>query len=131
MKNIETSKNTKNENDANANSNSQTSLSNTGKDKRWELLNEVKKGLVELNSETLGNYPEIQSLIQNTDKFKEMKEKIAKQEENLKLELLISSRERNVYLEKLRKIEEFCEDKNWEDPDGLLKEIYDILYVDN
>jgi hypothetical protein len=60
-----------------------------------------------------------------------MREKISKQGEDLKLSLLISSRERNVYLEKLRKIEEFCEEKNWEDGDGLLKEIYNTLYGDN
>jgi hypothetical protein len=45
--------------------------------------------------------------------------------------MLISSRERNVYLEKLRKIEEFCEEKNWDEPSGLLKSIYEILYNDN
>jgi hypothetical protein len=60
-----------------------------------------------------------------------MREKIINQSENLQLTLLISSRERNVYLEKLRKIEEFCEEKNWEDSDGTLKEIYNILYGDN
>jgi hypothetical protein len=67
-------------------------------------------------------------LLENSDKLKEIKEKITKQEENLKLQLLISSRERNVYLEKLRKIEEFCEERNWEDPEALLKEIYGLLY---
>jgi len=46
----------------------------------------------------------------------------------MKLSLLVSSRERNVYLEKLRKIEEYCEDRNWEDPDGLLKEVKKKLY---
>ena len=70
-------------------------------------------------------------MVATCDKFKELKDNFLKQEENLKLRLLISSRERNVYLEKLRKIEEYCEEKNWEDKDGLLKEIYEILYNDS
>ncbi len=70
-------------------------------------------------------------MIEITDKLKDTREKILKQEEDLKLSLLISSRERNVYLEKLRKIEEFGEENNWEDQDSTLKELYEILYDDN
>lgn len=97
------------------------------KDKRWELLTEVKRGLQELPMES----PEIPKLIETTEKLQELKEKISMQQEDLKLEYLISCRERNVYLEKLRKAEEFCEDKNWTDEDGIMKDIYDILYNDN
>jgi hypothetical protein len=60
-----------------------------------------------------------------------MKEKISKQQENLKLRLLIASRERNVYLEKLRKVEEYGEEKNWNDENHLLKKLYEILYNDS
>jgi hypothetical protein len=60
-----------------------------------------------------------------------MKEKLSRQEENLKLELLISSRERNVYLEKLRKIEELGEENKWENQDNILQDLYKILYGDN
>lgn len=59
-----------------------------------------------------------------------MKEKITKQQENLKLRLLIASRERNVYLEKLRKVEEYCEEKSWKDENNNLRKIYEILYSD-
>jgi hypothetical protein len=59
-----------------------------------------------------------------------MKDSLTKQEDELKLHLLISSRERNVYLEKLRKVEEFCESKDWSDTNGILRQIYDILYND-
>ncbi len=57
-----------------------------------------------------------------------MKDNIKKQDENLKLRSLISSRERNVLLEKLRNIESHCEEKNWDDPDNVMKDIYAILY---
>ena len=60
-----------------------------------------------------------------------MKEKINDQRENLKLRMLIASRERNVYLEKLRKLEEFGEVKEWKDKKEVLKTIYGILYKDN
>jgi hypothetical protein len=65
------------------------------------------------------------------EKLKYLNENISNQNEDLKLTMLISSRERNVYLEKLRKIEEYGEEKNWEDSSGLLKSIYEILYNDN
>ena len=109
---------------------STTSTSSGIKEKKWELLGGVKKGLEEIAVQSRNN-PEIKSLIENTDKLKDTREKILRQEEELKLSLLISSRERNVYLEKLRKIEEFGEEKNWEDEEGLLKDIYGILYCDN
>jgi len=60
-----------------------------------------------------------------------LKEKVIKQQENLKLRLLIASRERNVYLEKLRKVEEYGEEKNWSGEKNVLKKIYDILYNDD
>ena len=71
------------------------------------------------------------SLLESGGKLKQMKEKTNKQRENLKLRLLIASRERNVYLEKLRKLEEFGENKDWKDKKQILKSIYDILYNDN
>ena len=60
-----------------------------------------------------------------------MKEKVNNQQANLKLRLLIASRERNVYLEKLRKVEEYGEQKEWNDENDALKRIYEILYNDN
>ena len=106
------------------------STTSQNKEKKWDLLGGVKKGLQEILIES--NYhPEVKSMIDSTDKFKERKEKINRQSEELKLGLLISSRERNVYLEKLRKIEEYCEERNWEDGEKLMKEIYEILYGDN
>ena len=106
------------------------STTSQNKEKKWDLLGGVKKGLQEILIES--NYhPEVKSMIDSTDKFKESKEKINRQSEELKLGLLISSRERNVYLEKLRKIEEYCEERNWEDGEKLMKEIYEILYGDN
>ncbi len=60
-----------------------------------------------------------------------MKEKIFKQRENLKLRMLIASRERNVYLEKLRKLEEYGDNKEWKDKKEILKNIYEMLYNDN
>jgi len=69
-------------------------------------------------------------LIEAAESFKNLKEKISKQQETLKLKLLIASRERNVYLEKLRKVEEYGEGKSWKDEKNVLKKIYEILYND-
>lgn len=69
-------------------------------------------------------------MIEASDNFKDLKEKVTKQQQNLKLRLLIASRERNVYLEKLRKVEEYGEEKNWNDEKNVLKKIYEMLYND-
>ena len=50
-----------------------------------------------------------------------MKNTLSQQENNLKLGKLISLRERNVYLEKLRQIEEYGENLEW-------KEAYDKMW---
>ncbi len=103
-----------------------SSIGIKGKDKRWELLNDVRKGLLEL-AETEPN-PIVPELITTIDKLREIKEKVNKQEEELKLAHLISCRERNVYLEKLRTIEEYCEMKEWQDERGDLEGLKSILY---
>lgn len=106
------------------------------KEKRWELLSGVQKGIEELLNEydalqDTKEIDEVKILIDSLKRMKDIKEKITSQEEELKLRLLISSRERNVYLEKLRKIEEYGEDKEWKDEDGFLSQISEILYSDS
>jgi len=101
---------------------------NKNKEKRWELLEGVEKGIEELKLES--NNPEIKSLLSSLQKMKELKKSLSAQEEELKLRLLISSRERNVYLEKLRKIEEFGEENKWIDNSGYLSRLSEILYND-
>ena len=44
--------------------------------------------------------------------------------------LIVTLRERNVYLEKLRNIEEIGDEKDWEDEEGFLHVIQDLLYKD-
>ena len=106
------------------------------KEKRWELLGGVEKGMEDLLNEydlveNIVEIQEIKVLIESLKHMKTLREKITKQEEELKLRLLISSRERNIYLEKLRKIEEYGENKNWKDDDNVyLNKISEILYND-
>lgn len=102
---------------------------NKNKEKRWELLEGVEKGIEELKLEQSNN-PEIDTLLSSLQKMKELKKALSSQEEELKLRLLISSRERNVYLEKLRKIEEFGEESKWIDNTGYLSRLSEILYND-
>ena len=59
-----------------------------------------------------------------------MKNTLAQQENNLKLGKLISLRERNVYLEKLRQIEEYGDNLDWKDEEGFLTQINTLLYND-
>ena len=98
------------------------------KEKRWDLLDGVQNGIEELKDDNKN--PEIDVLLQSLKKMRDLKQSITSQEEELKLRLLVSSRERNVYLEKLRKIEEYGEQKEWKDPIGYLSQLSEILYSD-
>ena len=97
--------------------------------KRWELLPKIKQDLDELSNSHKNN-PKIKALQLALDKMITMKNTLDQQEHNLKLGNLISLRERNVYLEKLRKIEEYGENLDWKDEDGFLIQINDLLYKD-
>lgn len=103
-------------------------------EKRWELLFGVQKGIEDLfQYSNIIDKDELQMLLDSLEKMKNLKENISNQEKELKLRLLISSRERNVYLEKLRKIEEFGENKNWKDQgeEEFFNQLNDLLYNDN
>ena len=100
------------------NSESSQKINNDQK-KRWELLPKIKQGLDELSNQNKNN-PKIKALQLALDKMINMKNNLAQQENNLKLGKLISLRERNVYLEKLRQIEEYGENLDWKDEEGFL-----------
>jgi hypothetical protein len=103
-------------------------------EKRWELIYGVQKGIEDLFQYTsFVDKEELQMLLDSLNKMKVLKDQISNQEKDLKLRLLVSSRERNVYLEKLRKIEEFGESKNWKDDSNveLFSKLSDLLYNDN
>ena len=102
---------------------------NNDQKKRWELLPKIKQGLDELSDRNKNN-PKIKALQLALDKMINMKNNLTQQENNLKLGKLISLRERNVYLEKLRKIEEYGENLDWKDEEGFLTQINTLLYND-
>ena len=97
--------------------------------KRWESLPKIKQGLDELSNQNKNN-PKIKALQLALDKMIQMKNTLSQQENNLKLGKLISLRERNVYLEKLRQIEDYGENLEWKDDEGFLSQINNLLYND-
>ena len=112
-------------------SNSETAQKNNNdQKKRWELLPKIKQGLDELSNQNKNN-PKIKALQLALDKMINMKNTLSQQENNLKLGKLISLRERNVYLEKLRQIEEYGENLDWKDEEGfLIISHFKIKYMD-
>ena len=48
----------------------------------------------------------------------------------MKLAKIITLRERNLYLEKLREVEEYGDGLEWKDSEGILKELKTLLYAD-
>ena len=111
-------------------SNTETNQKNNNdQKKRWELLPKIKQGLDELSNQNKNN-PKIKALQLALDKMISMKNTLSQQESNLKLGKLISLRERNVYLEKLRQIEEYGENLDWKDEEGFLNQINTLLYND-
>ena len=91
------------------------------------MLPQIQQKLDELIEQNNNNHTII-NLKSKFDKIAELKEKISEQENNIKLAKIITLRERNLYLEKLREVEEYG--LEWKDSEGILKELKTLLYAD-
>ena len=108
---------------------SKLSKVNLSKENKWELLPQIQQKLDELIEQN-NNNSTIINLKSKFDKIEELKNKLIEQGNNLKLAKIISLRERNLYLEKLRQIEEYGDELQWKDSEGILKELNTLLYTD-
>ena len=108
---------------------SKLSKVNLSKENKWELLPQIQQKLDELIEQN-NNNSTIINLKSKFDKIEELKNKLTEQGNNLKLAKIISLRERNLYLEKLRQIEEYGDELQWKDSEGILKELNTLLYTD-
>ncbi len=108
---------------------SKQSKVNLSKENKWELLPQIQQKLDELIEQN-NNNTTIINLKTKFDKIEELKNKLTEQGNNLKLAKIISLRERNLYLEKLRQIEEYGDELQWKDSEGILKELNTLLYTD-
>jgi hypothetical protein len=108
---------------------SKQSKVNLSKENKWELLPQIQQKLDELIEQN-NNNATIINLKTKFDKIEELKNKLTEQGNNLKLAKIISLRERNLYLEKLRQIEEYGDELQWKDSEGILKELNTLLYTD-
>jgi hypothetical protein len=108
---------------------SKQSKVNLSKENKWELLPQIQQKLDELIEQNNNNHTII-NLKSKFDKIAELKEKISEQENNMKLAKIITLRERNLYLEKLREVEEYGDGLEWKDSEGILKELKTLLYAD-
>ncbi len=102
---------------------------NLSKENKWELLPQIQQKLDELIEQN-NNNTTIINLKTKFDKIEELKNKLTEQGNNLKLAKIISLRERNLYLEKLRQIEEYGDELQWKDSEGILQELNSLLYTD-
>ena len=108
---------------------SKQSKVNLSKENKWELLPQIQQKLDELIEQN-NNNSTIINLKSKFDKIEELKNKLIEQGNNLKLAKIITLRERNLYLEKLRQIEEYGDELQWKDSEGILKELNTLLYTD-
>ena len=108
---------------------SKQSKVNLSKENKWELLPQIQQKLDELIEQN-NNNATIINLKTKFDKIEELKNKLTEQGNNLKLAKIITLRERNLYLEKLRQIEEYGDELQWKDSEGILKELNSLLYTD-
>ena len=108
---------------------SKLSKVNLSKENKWELLPQIQQKLDELIEQN-NNNSTIINLKSKFDKIEELKNKLIEQGNNLKLAKIITLRERNLYLEKLRQIEEYGDELQWKDSERILKELNTLLYTD-
>lgn len=100
-------------------------------DKKWKVINNVIEeiNLIQKNENSQNEKSQrINEISKKLLRVKGLKEKVDKDEQDLKLEYLILMRERNLYFEKLKSIQSLGDEYDWKDSD-LLENIRKILFT--
>eukprot|EP00742_Colponemidia_sp_Colp-10_P009104 GILJ01009903.1.p1 GENE.GILJ01009903.1~~GILJ01009903.1.p1 ORF type:complete len:114 (-),score=4.98 GILJ01009903.1:147-488(-) len=91
-------------------------------------------GIVEQIVQQIGNIPDSSSRLHRTSdtlrRLLDLHKASLIRGEDLQVSQLSLMRERNTYLETLRQIEQLGEELRWDDPDGILLRVRDVLYSD-
>ena len=95
----------------------------------WSLIEQITSQIYDLQTQEGGQNPELDVLADKLQRLLVLHRKYNEMEKDSNIKLLALMRERNLYLEKCRKIENYGHSLGWEDP--LLKELLPILYQDD
>lgn len=98
-------------------------------DKKWKAAEDAVKEIEELeqSEETVEDLDRLSVLKEKLTRLIGLKDKIVESEEKVHLQNAILLRERNVYLEKWRMIEQLGQDNDWNDDTGLLNAIKELI----
>lgn len=100
-------------------------------DQKWNSIPSILTELNLLQKQQISNpfiLAKINEVSQKLTRIRSLKEKIDVDGEKLKLEYLVLMRERNLYFEKLKGIQNVGDQNDWKDQEGLMEGIREILF---
>ncbi|CAG9312958.1 unnamed protein product [Blepharisma stoltei] len=92
----------------------------------WSLIEQITSQIYELQQQDGESAQELGELADKLERLLVLHKKYNEMEKDSNIRLLALMRERNLYLEKSRKIENLGQRTNWNDP--LLQRVLKILY---
>lgn len=92
----------------------------------WSLIEQITSQIYELQQQEGESTQELEELADKLERLLVLHKKYNEMEKDSNIRLLALMRERNLYLEKSRKIENLGQRNNWSNP--LLSKVLKILY---
>jgi hypothetical protein len=92
----------------------------------WALIEQITTQIYELQDQEGETNVELTDLADKLQRLLVLHKKYNEMEKDNNIKLLALMRERNLYLEKCRKIEGLGQELNWDDP--ILAKVMNVLY---
>lgn len=92
----------------------------------WSLIEQITGQIYELQQQEGEGNQELEELAEKLQRLLVIHKKYNEMEKDSNIKLLALMRERNLYLEKCRKIESLGQNMNWQNP--VMSKVLGILY---
>lgn len=92
----------------------------------WSLIEQITGQIYELQQQEGESNQELEELAEKLQRLLVIHKKYNEMEKDSNIKLLALMRERNLYLEKCRKIESLGQSMNWQNP--VMSKVLGILY---
>ena len=98
-------------------------------EQKWKVLEAASKEIEELeqSEEAAEDLTNLSDMKEKINKLIMLRDKLGESEEKTQMQQAILLRERNLYLEKWRMIEQLGQDNDWEDESMLLNSIKELI----
>uniref|UniRef100_A0A7S3JH05 EB1 C-terminal domain-containing protein n=1 Tax=Euplotes harpa TaxID=151035 RepID=A0A7S3JH05_9SPIT len=94
----------------------------------WSLIQQITVQLEEVIDQDSQTQESLSDLAQRLQRIINLHQKCNEAEQKMRIKQLTLMRERNLYLEKYRKIENLGEELEWQDQHDILPTIHSIMF---